>query len=311
MPDKEIEQELTPDEEFEAAFNEEPAEEEEPQDTGDEPELQDDQEPAGEEHADDDPGEPEGGEPAADGQDTSDGDIWDSLNEKQKLELLRLQQKSQEWEHRYKSNEGRFRAAQKFLEERNKNQKQTRQPTTEEVQKAFTDSEAFKNFSEEYPDIAKMLTAYGQHVQEATRTNLIQELQPTLAKVHKQEQIFQQTAAGAALRDNAERLSAAHPDWRDIGKSQEYWNWVSTQPPAIQQRAVQSTDADELASLLNHYKAERKVAELETNKDALHKTTQKRERRLAQSRQPIPRSSAPNIDGQPTTFDETFASITK
>ncbi|RMD61733.1 hypothetical protein D6833_07845, partial [Candidatus Parcubacteria bacterium] len=51
-------------------------------------------------------------------------------------------------------------------------------------------------------------------------------------------------------------LAMRHPDWEQVAKSPDFHIWLASQPPEVQQVARMSFSADEVAAVLDLYKAE-------------------------------------------------------
>lgn len=55
-------------------------------------------------------------------------------------------------------------------------------------------------------------------------------------------------------RAHFDAIKSKHPDWLDIARSQGFWDWLMSQPIAIQRAATEGS-AEDVILLIDRYKA--------------------------------------------------------
>ena len=106
----------------------------------------------------------------------------------------------------------------------------------------------FAEFREAFPDQAKAMQAlFGRQAQHAA------DLQRQLGNVSQGLERIQQASFGKERQDGLRRLSEAHPDYMNIHPSEDFGQWLQTQPPNVAQMA-NSVNAEECIWILDRYK---------------------------------------------------------
>lgn len=206
-------------------------------------------------------------------------------------ELEKIRKERDEWAHRYKSDEGRFRAAQRKLQETDKS-------FSTKLSEALRSSERFKEFEEDYSDVAGVLSQYAEHIRE----NLLQEIQPTIEQLRQHQELSKREQEYAKLEQTV-------PGWREMVGSQEFQQWATTLPQYKREILANSTDAFEVASVLDDYKVRREVATLKQLEEEKRKKTKEKEKRLERSRTVTTRQGLVQ-ESLPNDFDAVWEAIT-
>ena len=121
--------------------------------------------------------------------------------------------------------------------------------TREAIQLPKSDEE-ISEWSEKYPDVAKIV--------ESIATKKAQELDSTIEK--RLELIAEREADANRKRAEAELLQL-HPDFDDIRNDEEFHGWVQEQPTWVQQALYENeNDARSAARAIDLYKVDRNIA---------------------------------------------------
>ena len=122
--------------------------------------------------------------------------------------------------------------------------------TKEAIQLPKSDEE-ISEWSEKYPDVAKIV--------ESIATKKAQELDSTIEK--RLELIAEREADANRKRAEAELLQL-HPDFDDIRNDEEFHGWVQEQPTWVQQALYENeNDARSAARAIDLYKVDRNIAD--------------------------------------------------
>ena len=122
--------------------------------------------------------------------------------------------------------------------------------TKEAIQLPKSDEE-ISEWSEKYPDVAKIV--------ESIATKKAQELDSTIEK--RLELIAEREADANRKRAEAELLQL-HPDFDDIRNDEEFHGWVQEQPTWVQQALYENeNDARSAARAIDLYKVDRDIAD--------------------------------------------------
>jgi len=106
----------------------------------------------------------------------------------------------------------------------------------------------FEEFRAAFPEEAKAIAAlFGRQAQH------VGNLQQQLGNVSQGLEQIQQASFGKAREEGLNRLAAAHPDWMNVRPSEDFGQWLHTQPRNVAQMA-DSQDADECIYILDRYK---------------------------------------------------------
>lgn len=195
-------------------------------------------------------------------------------------EVAELRKQLEAERHRFNSVNGRVNAYQRQIDQYKEQLAQQEQRSAEigdNPQGSGMSDDKWNALKEDYPDIAEAMEAQlnGIRSQYETELNsLKQEVQPL-------KQYQEQTQYDQHFNSQLQALESQHPDWQDIVKTDDYAQWLETQPPSVQQ-LMNSTDAQDNIFLLNTFKATRAP-----QAPAQNPVTSKRERQLRQA-QSIP-----------------------
>ena len=216
--------------------------------------------------------EPEGDKPvleeSADDAETGDETPSDPVAE----EIERLRQENQKWQHRYNSDIGRVNAYQKKIQELEQQVKSRPAKSDNPEPSGYSDKE-WAALKEDFPEIAAAIEARS-HYQEEQIQALRRQVEDSVGPI-------QQQAHQAFIQSQYQILESHHPDWKDVVQQNGFTNWLSMQPPSVQD-LLSSDRAADAAYLLNTYKLASGVQQRQTDE-----ISQKRQRQLRQS-QTIP-----------------------
>jgi len=245
---------------------------------------------AAEDSLDDEPGG-DNGEDGQGEQGEEDGQQPDPL-----AELERYKQEAQQWQHRYNSDLGRQNALQRKIHEQEQliQQLQSKAPqasnqsgTDNPEGSGYTDAE-WEALKEDFPEVAQAL--------EKRMAAVSSQYQNQIKQLQQQIQPIQQQAHEQYVSSQYQILEQQHPDGRDVAATNEFRQWVSTQPPAVQQ-LMGSESAADAAYLISNYKLATGMQQQQTQA-----MNQRRQRQL-QNAQTIPNRGGRRNPGQPAEDD--------
>lgn len=159
-------------------------------------------------------------------------------------------------------------------------------PATQEQQDVKDESIAY--LKENFPDLA---TAVDKIVE-----SRIKGLDQRFAQFDSQVQqqmapIRQRFEEDVTAREYSE-LGKAHPDYQEIDNSQEFRQWLASQPSFVQE-ASRSPIAQDVVRLLDFYKQDTGIARVNSQADAKAEVQARRQKELSQAAGVSVRSSAP------------------
>ena len=211
-------------------------------------------------------------------------------------ELERYKQEAEQWQHRYNSDLGRQSALQRKISEQEQliQQLQSKAPQTANQGgsdnpegSGYTDAE-WEAMKEDFPEVAQAI--------EARFAAMANQHQQQMQQLQQQIQPIQQQAHEQYVSAQYQVLEQQHPDWRDVAASNEFRQWVSTQPPTVQQ-LMGSESAADAAYLIGNYKLASGQQQQQTQA-----MNQRRQRQL-QNAQTIPNRGGRRKTGQPAEDD--------
>lgn len=194
----------------------------------------------------------------------------------------RVKQELKQAEDRLKALQGRLAPTQRALSDAQLRLNQLTQQQQQQQQAAasapqikegqsdsdYFDSDEFKAWAEDYPGDAKILRG-AVKAQQRGQQEAIKQLQSTVEQLQgrlaQTEQVTSRTHL-ESLQEEEQRLEAAHPDWRELNDSDEFWEyadqWRASQPKAMRdvlydQKRWEAmwSEADFVAARLSEYKA--------------------------------------------------------
>lgn len=198
-------------------------------------------------------------------------------------ELTKLKQENQRLQHQFNSVNGRVSAYQRQAEQYKQQleQRQAQQPQAgDNPQGSGMSDEKWEALKKDYPDIAEAMESQLNGI----RSQYEGELSRIKGEVEPLKQYQQQAQQELHISSQMQALESQHPDWRDVVQTEDYNQWLQTQPPSVQQ-LMNSTDAQDNIFLLNTFKATRAP-----QAPAVNPVISKRERQLRQS-QTVPSRS--------------------
>lgn len=174
-------------------------------------------------------------------------DVWANATPEQKAAFEAAEADRKKLEQALRSDRGRLSALQRQINELTRKPAASAAGNTGASDGAeFLQSEDWKNFSTEYPEIAGPLG------------KVVASLQMQVATQSKVLNAIGDERQQAALNEQEQILASEHSDWLEVGTSQEFTDWVFTQPRHIQEAAFRNhehiVDAAEAADLIGRYK---------------------------------------------------------
>jgi hypothetical protein len=194
-------------------------------------------------------------------QETSKPDPWNGVPEALKTEFEKLKKDHDYWQHRYQSDVGRVSAYQRQVEELKQQLGQRKdEPGKSEVNAAMESPEKWKEFKEEYPEVAEYL--------EPLRNQLGQ-LKTSFDAIQGQLSPLQQAEKIRTQQESFKRIGEVHNDWVDIVKHPTFDQWLTRQSPGMRGMAS-SDDPEDVIALVSNFKhwANQQLANTQTPANA-------------------------------------------
>lgn len=191
-------------------------------------------------------------------------------------ELTKLKEENQRLQHQFNSVNGRVsayqRQAEQYKQQLEQRQAQQSQAGDNPHGSGMSD-EKWEALKQDYPDIAEAMESQLNGI----RSQYESQISTLKNEVEPLKQYQQQTQQELHISSQMQALESQHPDWREVVRTDDYNQWLQTQPPRIQE-LMESTDAADNIFLLNTFKATRAP-----QAPAVNPVTSKRERQLRQS----------------------------
>jgi|GEM_PF-2565762 len=185
---------------------------------------------------------------------SADEDPWAAVPEHLRNAHQQLQQSHQQLEKDHRANSGRVSALTKKLNEVQAglklNESQNGGDANSKHGLPTADDLKGKDFSEveaEWPEIAELIR---NELQRATNT-----FEEKLKPVRELEQREAQKQEQEFIQSQFQRLERVHPDYMQIASSPQLTQWLSSQPPSVQEMA-KSDLADDNIALLTLFKTQ-------------------------------------------------------
>lgn len=211
--------------------------------------------------------------------------------------VSQLQEQNAKLSHEYKSVINRLNPKQKENEQLRRQLRELHAQVQSSRASHPEAQEKWKEFKEEWPDIAEYVET---RLSGAQQKGPDTEIKAKLAQLEEAEQRRYVEGQYAAL-------AAAHPDFQDIATSADFTLWVSQQPGAVQ-GYLTSYDAGEVSWLLSAYKRDKGIgAKLSGDVAAIQ---QKRSEQLRSGRSVSSRQVAP-AQGGAEDFESAFRFFSK
>ena len=252
--EKAKEKELTPDEEFDQAWDEG---DEDDSTTTEEDVQQEELTAEGTPDEDDESTSQDSDNTAAEDQD----DATDVETLKAQIDLLVSENKS--LEHRMKSWEGRITAANKRAEQAEEKLKKAQEEQQAKAVDSLPDGEedaVVKEFLEEFPTLEKPLKTMVKQAAE----KLLQEKLSHLDQIETRVEKVEKTQVDSDTQAHAQKILDAHPDWHQIYDSGDLDEWIKEQPPLLQRtlnQVIQDGSTEDVINMFDQYKAANKTSE--------------------------------------------------
>lgn len=162
-----------------------------------------------------------------------------------KAELARLN-------HGWNSDRGRLSALTKKLEQLEAHKPEQSLPASA----AGMDDDELAQFAEDFPEHAAAVERLVQRrLADATKT-----LDERLAQLAQPIQALEQDRAAAVVAQQQQALLTVHPDAYEVAQSPQFAQWLSQQPPQVQQIYNDSDSAQDNIWLLSQFKTAQQQA---------------------------------------------------
>lgn len=162
-----------------------------------------------------------------------------------KAELARLN-------HGWNSDRGRLSALTKKLEQLEAHKPEQSLPASA----AGMDDDELAQFAEDFPEHAAAVERLVQRrLADATKT-----LDERLAQLAQPIQALEQDRAAAVVQQQQQALLTVHPDAYEVAASPQFAQWLSQQPPQVQQIYNDSDSAQDNIWLLSQFKTAQQQA---------------------------------------------------
>ena len=225
-------------------------------------------------------------------------DIWANVPTEARAAYEASLKTAQELETKLTRQNGRVSALDRQLHQLRKHgQPSTEQKVPADVSKVL-ESDKFKQFREEYPEIADPINEFLSAAAEQ------------LAGVSTVVEAANQSQDEAILNEQLSILQSDHPDWADYAKDSRWNDWIATQPRHIREAQARNSvlivDGSEASDVLARFKQAFNIG----NNPKPVTPDPRRERQLEGARRPG--FSAPSVAaGDPDNFDAAFDTAAK
>lgn len=202
-----------------------------------------------EELADSDHGAPEEESTETDAENAQDSNTdVDQL----KGQLEQLQAENRALEQRMRSWEGRIRAANKRADEAEEKLKQAteKQDKADSLPDDEEEDSALSEFIDEFPTLEKPIKALIKKVAGSM-------VKAELEKVESRVKQVEDTQVESSAKSHIERITEAHPDWKDIFDSGKLTTWIEAQPKILQRTLndiVENGSTEDIIEMFDQYK---------------------------------------------------------
>lgn len=159
------------------------------------------------------------------------------------------------------------------------------------VKETLSSTEKYKEFSEDFPEIAGVLEAAISSVFEKYTKSLAVAFQTLMKQIDEKYQPIASSVKEISEKEKQAEIKQYHPDYDTIINSQEFKDWLNAQPPLLKKAYTQVLEegtVQDLAELLNDFK-------LKTG------FTQQQDTKPAKKKKP---KTAPETKSKPTTVRE-------
>lgn len=203
----------------------------------------------------------------------------------------------QKLQHQHNSDKGRISAFQRQvsdLQQKVKDISATGKP------EEMTD-EQWDQLQQDYPDIAAGI--------QSVLSKTLQQFDGKFSRLESKLEPLEQNAQDDFVNGQMNLLTEAHPDWKQVSGSDEYLEWLLSQPAPVQQMA-ESMQASDNIWLLDNFKRGFQAdpaPDTSTQEDKSAGLREKRERQLRQSQTISTRQSGKGRDDLTNNdFDSAF-----
>ncbi|RVU32714.1 hypothetical protein [Neptunomonas marina] len=217
---------------------------------------------------------------SASGVESTAGTDWDS--------------KDNPWKHRYQSEMGRVPTLQRQINELQRQLQANQVAAPAQQEQAVLSEQDMSALAETFPEAARAIQAQAAQLQQLSTS--YQQLQNQVVPIQEQAQ-HQQHQMQAQLLDQQ------FPGWQQTVSTAEFTDWISSQPAHVQE-LMNSNDASEAAYLLNGFNQHQDYQKLQQTQQEQHRKAN-RDRKLSQS-QTLPAKGHAQRSAAEDDFDSAF-----
>lgn len=265
--------------------------------------------PASDNGQQEDPSPPDGNvsddpPPPADGQAPTDqqpsDDIWANAPPELRAAYEASLNQAKELETKLTRQNGRVSALDRQLNQIRNQQNGQGQPKPDTDVSKLLETDKFKQFREEYPEIADPITE--------VLSVAAERLKDVSTVVDSQNQAHEENI----LNEQLGIFQSDHPDWTQYAEDPRWNDWVASQPRHIREAAARNrefiVDGSEASDVLSRFKQEHGIGT--TPPPPPPTSDPRRDRQLDGARRPG--TSAPSVaTGDPDNFDAAFDNAAK
>ncbi len=177
-------------------------------------------------------------------------DIWKDAKPEQRAAFEAAQAEAKKGEQYRKSNEGRVAALQRqvdqLMRQKTAQSGAVKGGAGQQAAGGFLDSQEYKKFSKEYPEIAGPMG------------KVIADLQAQVTGQTKMLDAIGSERLQKALNEQEATLVKDHADWEELAGQEGFGDWLAMQPRHIREAALRNgeniVDAQEAADVIGRYK---------------------------------------------------------
>lgn len=285
--------ELTPEQEFDSAWDEEDENQTEDsenleEDSDDQPETEEDS--LDTEGSDEEAVTPEdtNQESATDTEDTEDSPLNTTELQSQIDHLTRenqaMEQRMKSWEGRIKSANTRAKAAEKKLKQAQAKQDKA---SKDDLPDDFDDA-VLSDFIDEFPSLEKPIRAL---VKKVVNQAVTAKVDGDLGEVKAKVETIEKSKAEADTQAHTARILEAHPDWETIYESGDLTKWINDQPTYVQtalNQVIESGTTEAIIEMFDQFKAAQALDEDQTTPTSQSQSTGRSKSKRAADMQAVP-----------------------
>lgn len=165
--------------------------------------------------------------------------------------IAEIERERDSWKHQFQSNNGRISSYQKQIQELTEKLQERANSNSQESLTEAMEDEDWIALKEDFPEMA---AAVEKRLQVELDNRLNQALSQKMSAIEGRLRPIEEINQQSRRMQEYAALEAAHPDYVDVVRSNEFKQWVQNQPQPVQQ-LYHSEAASDAAYLLSSYKA--------------------------------------------------------